>query len=117
MAFAAWVGLLLTAFNLIPALQLDGGHISYAALGPRAVYLTYAVVAVVVGLAVVSVAWRLPAAILLFVLYKMGPYHPPVFDEDSPLGRARTAFTWLAIAMFIACFTPAPLEVFKMTGK
>ncbi len=41
-AFAAWFGLLATAFNLFPIAQLDGGHIAYAMFGRRATYITYA---------------------------------------------------------------------------
>ena len=39
-AFAAWFGLLATAFNLFPIAQLDGGHIAYAMFGRRATYIT-----------------------------------------------------------------------------
>ena len=52
MAFAAWFGLLATALNLFPIGQLDGGHISYAVLGPRwSTYVTFAMIGVAVGLA------------------------------------------------------------------
>ena len=46
MAFAAWFGLLATALNLFPIGQLDGGHISYAVLGPRSTYVTLAMIGV-----------------------------------------------------------------------
>ena len=44
MAFAAWFGLLATALNLFPIAQLDGGHISYAVLGRRSLWLTLSMV-------------------------------------------------------------------------
>src|SRR6185295_7582248 len=49
-AFAAWFGLLATALNLFPIGQLDGGHISYAVLGPRSTYVTFAMIVVAVAL-------------------------------------------------------------------
>ena len=51
MAFAAWFGMLATALNLFPIGQLDGGHISYAVLGPRSVYVTLVTFAAAVVLA------------------------------------------------------------------
>ena len=56
MAFAAWFGMLATALNLFPIGQLDGGHISYAVLGPRSVYVTMLTFVVAVVLAYFTAA-------------------------------------------------------------
>src|SRR4029079_17576134 len=55
--FAAWFGLLAPALNLFPIGQLDGGHISYAALGRRSTYVTMSTVAVAISLSYLSASW------------------------------------------------------------
>ena len=111
MGFAAWFGLLMTALNLFPIGQLDGGHISYAALGPRSTTLTLWGVAVVVGLTFISLSWLLWAVLMVAMLLALGPRHPPTLDDDVPLdGRRR----WIALAtaaIFVLCFTPAPIQI------
>ncbi len=57
MAFAAWFGLLATALNLFPIAQLDGGHISYAVLGRRSLWITLTMVVVAIGLTFLSSSW------------------------------------------------------------
>ena len=59
MAFAAWFGMLATALNLFPIGQLDGGHISYAALGPRSSYVTMLTFVVVAVLAYFHSSWTI----------------------------------------------------------
>lgn len=115
MAFAAWFGLLATALNLFPIGQLDGGHISYAVLGRRSVYVTMAMVAVAVALTFVSSSWMAWTGLLLVMLFVMGPHHPPTIDEDEPLGGRRVWLALVAFVMLVGCFTPAPIEPF-VTG-
>jgi membrane-associated protease RseP (regulator of RpoE activity) len=110
MAFAAWFGLLATALNLFPIGQLDGGHISYAVFGPASTYVTFAMIAVALGLAFFSASWIMWTALTIGMLLMFGPRHPRVYDEDVPLDRARVILALFALAMFILCFTPAPIQ-------
>ncbi len=110
MAFAAWFGLLATALNLFPIGQLDGGHIAYAILGRRSVYLTYAMVGVAIGLAYFSPSWIVWTGLTIAMLFLFGPRHPRVYDEDVSLDGSRVLLALFALAMFVACFTPAPIR-------
>jgi membrane-associated protease RseP (regulator of RpoE activity) len=110
MAFAGWFGLLATALNLFPIGQLDGGHIAYAILGRRAVYVTYAMIGVAVGLAYFSASWIVWTVLTIAMLFLFGPRHPRVADEDVPLDGPRLLLALFALAMFVVCFTPAPIR-------
>ena len=134
MAFAAWVGLLITMINLIPIGQLDGGHVAKAVLGDHhetlSLWLHRFLLAVGLGVAgwiYLDVAGSMPAleaaahagsagmpwvvwAVLLSVLKRMGggEYHPEV--ERARLSRGRRAIFWVVAALFVAIFTPVPLR-------
>ena len=110
MAFAAWFGLLATALNLFPIGQLDGGHIAYALLGGRSTYLNYAMIAVAVGIAYFSPSMVIWTALTIAMLLLFGPRHPKVQDEAVPLDSGRVALAVLALAIFIVCFTPTPMQ-------
>src|SRR5438270_12993162 len=77
-AFAAWFGLLATALNLFPIGQLDGGHITYAVLGRRSMYVTLTGVAIVIGLTTVTSSWVVFALLMVAMLVFFGPRHPRV---------------------------------------
>lgn len=110
-AFAAWFGLLATALNLFPIGQLDGGHISYAVLGPRSTYVTVASIATAILLAArFSSSWIVWTGLMLLMLLMFGPRHPRVFDEDVPLSRTRKVLALIALLIFVLCFTPAPIS-------
>lgn len=110
MGFAAWFGLLMTALNLFPIGQLDGGHISYAALGARSTSLTLWGVAAVVGLTFFSLSWLLWAVLLVVMLFVLGPRHPRTLDDEVPLDGRRLRVALAAAAIFVLCFTPAPIR-------
>jgi membrane-associated protease RseP (regulator of RpoE activity) len=115
MAFAAWFGLLATALNLFPIGQLDGGHISYAVLGSRlSTYVTFATIAVAMGLAWFASSWIVWTLLTVAMLIAFGPRHPRVFDEDVPLDRPRLLLALFAVAMFVLCFTPAPIKPMEL---
>ncbi|MGB5106550.1 MAG: site-2 protease family protein [Candidatus Zixiibacteriota bacterium] len=105
MIFAAWVGLVVTALNLLPVGQLDGGHIIYA-LSPRYHYLVSRLVfAGMVGFGFYWEGWWFWAAMIFFVIrFK----HPPTLNDYEPLDRQSRWIGWTAIAIFILTFSPAP---------
>lgn len=119
MGFAAWFGLLATALNLFPIGQLDGGHISYAVFGRRSTIITLLMVLSLVGLTFVSSSWMVWTMLTVAMLLVFGPRHPTTIDEDVPLDRTRTLLALLALAMFVLCFTPAPIEPLDLvsTGR
>ncbi len=110
--WAAWGTLLVTALNLFPVGQLDGGHVLYALAGRR----IHKWVSVITAASVVSLAalayyldqppvYFLWALVLLFLL-KVG--HPPVIEEES-LGKGRVALAIFAVLVFLLCFMPFPI--------
>jgi membrane-associated protease RseP (regulator of RpoE activity) len=113
MAFGAWFGLIATALNLFPISQLDGGHISYAVFGRRSVFITYTTVLVAIGLTVFSLSWVVWTALMLLMLWLVGPHHPPTLNDDIALGRGRLLIAGLALLIWIVCFTPAPISPFE----
>ena len=118
MAFAAWFGLLATALNLFPIGQLDGGHISYAVLGPRSTYVTFATIGVAIALAAFfSTSWIVWTGLTIVMLVMFGPRHPRVFDEEVPLDRSRLILAGCALVMFILCFTPSPIQPMELIGR
>ena len=111
MAFAAWIGLLATALNLLPIGQLDGGHISYAVFGRRSTLVTMVSVVVLFALAFHSPSWIAWAVALLVVVVVFGSRRPrTLIDHDVPADRRRVLVATCAVVIFIFCFTPAPLQ-------
>ena len=117
MAFAAWFGLLATALNLFPIGQLDGGHISYAVLGPRSTLVTFAMLGVALVLTFFSASWIVWTGLMMIMLFMVGPRHPRVFDEEEPLDRTRLLLALCALVMFALCFTPAPIQPMELLRK
>jgi membrane-associated protease RseP (regulator of RpoE activity) len=101
--------MLVTAINLLPFGQLDGGHLAYAVVGRRAARVSALTLGVVVLLTVQSLSWMLMALIMVGASLAFGFGHPHVIDEDSPIGSGRLAITVLAIAIFALCFMPVPI--------
>ncbi|MYA64375.1 MAG: site-2 protease family protein [Gemmatimonadetes bacterium] len=109
-AFAGWLGIFVTALNLMPLGQLDGGHILYAVAGARQRAFTIAFIAVLVPLGFLWWGWWLWGVIAL-ALSRGRLAHPPVLVEDIPVGRGRTILGWVALVLFAISFSPAPLEL------
>lgn len=117
MAFAAWFGMLATSLNLFPLGQLDGGHISYAVLGRRSTYVTFATLGAAVVLASFSSSWIVWTILMAAMLFMFGPRHPRVFDEHVPLDRSRLILAVVALVIFILCFTPTPIQPMELIGR
>lgn len=108
MAFAGWVGFFVTALNLLPISQLDGGHISYAVFERNSKKVAIAVFAVL-G---VMMLFNGPHYLLILALaWYAGIGHPPTVDDATPIGPKRQALAWLALLIFVLCFTPTPIVV------
>ena len=104
---AAWFGLLVTALNLIPIGQLDGGHVTYALFGSRAEILSR----VVWWLCVAMIVLVGPSFILWATLVRvLGLRHPRTLDDEAPLGRGRWLVALLGLAVFVMCFLPDPFR-------
>jgi membrane-associated protease RseP (regulator of RpoE activity) len=105
---AAWVGLFATSLNLIPAGQLDGGHILYALDSRRHARISLAVALALVPLAIFFWwGWLAWAVLLLALKFR----HPPLIDPWKPLGARRVVWSVVALAMFVLCFLPAPITI------
>jgi len=106
--FAGWVGLFLTAINLLPVGQLDGGHVARALLKEKHKYASWAVVFVLLGLGLFFTGWLFFAFIILFMI---GTQHQPPLNEIAPLDTKRLLIGILAVIIFILCFAPIPMSV------
>jgi membrane-associated protease RseP (regulator of RpoE activity) len=100
--FAAWLGLFLTALNLLPAGQLDGGHAAYAVLGRYAHVLAYLVVflLVIAGAMQLSMQWFIWA----FFILLSGVRHPPPLNDITDIGLPRKALGVFSIVLFVLLF-------------
>ncbi len=105
LGLAAWFGLFVTALNLMPIGQLDGGHVTYSLLKERAQRISRIGSWVCVALVYFGPNWIL-WAILLRVL---GRRHPPTLNDRLPVGRGRELVGLLSLVVFILCFVPNPI--------
>jgi membrane-associated protease RseP (regulator of RpoE activity) len=107
--FAGWVGIFITALNLMPIGQLDGGHILYTLIGRRAHRVALGLLAA----AITFMFWtqQVGYALMVVLLFVAGPRHPPTANDNMPLGAGRIALGWLTLAFVIIGFTPVPISL------
>jgi membrane-associated protease RseP (regulator of RpoE activity) len=104
-AFAGWIGFLVTSLNLLPIGQLDGGHIVYALFGERHEWVAKITIPVLILLGIIFwEGWLIWAFLMILIGYK----HPPVVYPEIQLDRKRRIIGWVALAVFILTFTPMP---------
>ncbi len=104
---AAWAGILVTALNLLPIGQLDGGHVAYALFGARSRWVALAAIGGMLYLARDWPGWYAWCVLPLI----FGLRHPPLRDPERPL-RLRDRLVGLtAFGLLIACFIPVPLRL------
>jgi membrane-associated protease RseP (regulator of RpoE activity) len=106
-AWAGWAGLLVTALNLIPAGQLDGGHIVNSLFGKRSMILLPFVLGGLVLMGLVWNGWWLWAGLVFF----LGRQQAEPLDQITPLDRRRKALGFLGVVIFLLVFTPVPLRI------
>jgi membrane-associated protease RseP (regulator of RpoE activity) len=102
-AFAGWVGLLVTMLNLMPVAFLDGGHISRSIFSEKAHFWISAVAIIVTLL----LGWFFMAIIMILVLLK-NKVHPGALDNVVPLTRGRKIMAFVALVILILCLAPVP---------
>ena len=109
-ALAGWVGLFVTALNLFPVGQLDGGRIAYALFGARHRQISIATFLGLLALGAVTGAgnWFVWAFLLLFV---MGFRHQPPLDDLSPLSPGRYAVGFFCLLLLILLVPPVPIAI------
>ncbi len=107
-AIAGWIGILVTFLNLIPAAQLDGGHIARAFMnGKLHHYLTIALGFAMIALSYLWVTWVIWG--LLILLMSMAG-NPGALDEVTPISKKRLLFAVIAVMIFILSATPVPIK-------
>jgi membrane-associated protease RseP (regulator of RpoE activity) len=110
-AIAAWFGLFVTAMNLLPIGQLDGGHVMYALFGRRrAKMISVAVLCILIPLGIFLWPGWIVFGTLAFFL---GLNHPPPLDSYSPLDKTGRIIGWTAIILFVLTFIPVPISVME----
>jgi len=112
-AFAGWAGLLVTSLNLIPAGQLDGGHVLYSLFGDRAQQLTWPIIIALAALGLLAwPGWFIWAGLV----YLFGKGHPGPLDRITQLDARRKIVAGLVLVAFILTFTPVPLTIVLPEG-
>ena len=103
--FAGWVGLLVTGINLLPASQLDGGHVARAVFGDRMKYVAWAAVAGLFYLAFQFQSWMLMAVLILL----LGVQHPPPLNDRTVLDAKRKVLAAVVLLVFALSFIARPI--------
>jgi membrane-associated protease RseP (regulator of RpoE activity) len=108
-AFAGWIGFFITALNLIPIGQLDGGHIAYAVFGNKHSLLSKFLLAGLLFLGLIWNGWIMWGALLLI----LGFQHPPILYWEPDMDKRHKVISWAAAIIFIITFTPIPISVIQ----
>jgi membrane-associated protease RseP (regulator of RpoE activity) len=106
LGLAAWVGLFVTALNLMPVGQLDGGHVTYALIRRRATLVSRLGLIGCLFLLYHRPTWLVWC--LLLLLLGRRP-HPPTVYDGLPVGAARIVVGLVGAVVFALCFTPSPI--------
>lgn len=111
--FAGWVGVLITALNLFPLGQLDGGHILYTLLGRRSHRLARSLFRFLVALVILGGLFIDPQffgwGLMLLLVRSTGVEHPPTANDQEPLGAFRRGLGWATLLFVILGFMPRPI--------
>jgi membrane-associated protease RseP (regulator of RpoE activity) len=109
-ALAGWVGLFVTALNLFPVGQLDGGRIAYALFGRRHRLVGIATFLALLALGAVTGAanWVIWAALLFFLV---GFHHSPPLDDVTPLTPSRWIVGVICLLLLILLIPPVPIQI------
>src|SRR5260370_11821732 len=109
-AFAGWVGMLVTMLNLVPMSQLDGGHILYATAPRWHQRIALAFWILILALGAYWWGWVV-WGVLVLALSRGRLRHPAVLDAHRPLPRSRRVLAWAALALLLITFAPVPVRL------
>ena len=107
-AWAGWVGLLVTFLNLIPAGQFDGGHVIYTVFGRRVNRIIPVILVLTILLGFFWSGWWLWA----FLIFLLGRTHAEPLDQITTLDSTRKTLAWLMLAIFLIVLMPVPFIAF-----
>ncbi len=110
LALVGWLGLFVTALNLLPLGQLDGGHILYALSPKRQGLVARWFLACLIPMGFLWWGWWAWAAVV-GVLHRGRVQHPDVIQNAPDIGRTRTQLGWMLIVIFLLTFVPVPLDL------
>lgn len=108
-AMAGWVGVFITALNLLPVGQLDGGHLTYTMFGKAAHWIAVGLVITAAGAMYLTGTYSY--ILFLVLIMFMGTKHPPTRDDTVPIGLTRHIIGWLTLAFLFIGFTLTPIVV------
>lgn len=108
-AWAGWVGLLVTSLNLIPLGQLDGGHMAYVLFGQRAKQLFWPLILALGMLSVLTASFTW--VIWIFLLFYVGRTHAEPLDDVTQLDPTRRRVAIFTLLLFFLLFAPIPFQV------
>ncbi|OYD13820.1 hypothetical protein CH333_09795 [candidate division WOR-3 bacterium JGI_Cruoil_03_44_89] len=106
-AWAAWIGMFVTAVNLLPVGQLDGGHISFAMFSKRHKVVGWTVIGILLILGFFS--WK-GFIVWAFLVSILGVHHPPPLNMVEPLDKKHKAIGVISLVAFALTFVPAPFK-------
>jgi membrane-associated protease RseP (regulator of RpoE activity) len=106
LGLAAWFGLFVTALNLLPIGQLDGGHVTYALFRDRAALISRLGFWACVALTYFGPNWLIWSLLLRL----LGRRHPPTLDDRAPVGQGRRLVGLLGMLVFVVTFVPDPFQ-------
>jgi Zn-dependent protease len=108
--FAGWVGILVTALNLLPAGQLDGGHIVRALFGDKTRYIGISTVIIMFFLGFAFNYFGYVFLIVIVMVLGGGLGHPPPLNDVTKLDGRRIMVGVVALLIFVVSFHPAPIQ-------
>lgn len=110
LALVGWLGLFVTALNLLPLGQLDGGHVLYALSPVRSPLGARLFLAALLPLGFVWWGWWAWGLVVIAV-HRGRIRHARVLQPEPGLGTGRRALGWLVIAVFLLTFVPVPIAL------
>ena len=108
MAYAGWAGLFVTALNLLPIGQLDGGHVLYSLFGRRSQDIYKLTIA---GFMIVCAIWYPGWILLILLLLYFRLKHPPTMNDYIELDPKRKLIAYATLIIFVISFIPVPFHI------